>query len=194
MKVKLEKLIQFIFLFILCMVALGFMKEVLEQFNSNDTSLKMSEVPIKHYPTITFCFQNDNLTYGADFNISYKYVLLQGEHIDYEPEYTEYEYNENDYGYIPELRVRFQKVYSHLLEGICYLIRQINEETIKTHGDYVAIHVNFNESIPFESLPMIEMYLTSESNSYGVIFKEWMDGHELGFEFERVILKSISLK
>ena len=72
--------------------------------------------------------------------------------------------------------------------------KQINEETIKTHGDYVAIHVNFNESIPFESLPMIEMYLTSESNSYGVIFKEWMDGHELGFEFERVILKSISLK
>ena len=54
MKVKLEKLVQLIFLFILCMVPLGFMKEVLEQLNSNDTSLKMSEVAIKHYPTITF--------------------------------------------------------------------------------------------------------------------------------------------
>ena len=62
MKVKLERLIQLIFLFGLCMVALGFMKEVLEQFNSNYMSLKMSEVPITHYPTIMFCFQNDNLT------------------------------------------------------------------------------------------------------------------------------------
>ena len=194
MKVKLEKLVQLIFLFILCIIALGFMKEVLEQFNSNDTSLKMSEVPIMYYPTITFCFQKDNLTYDVDFNISYNNMVLQGETVQYEPEYSEYAYDENYYGDIPDLRVKFQKVYSHLHEGICYLIKQINEETIKTHGDYVAIHVNFNESIPFESLPMIEMYLTSESNSYGVIFKEWMDGHELGFEFERVILKSISLK
>ena len=169
------------------MVALGFMKEVLEQFNSNDTSLKMSEIPIKHYPTITFCFQNNNLTYSADFNISYKDVVLQGETVEYEPEYSQYEYDENYYGDIPDLRVKFQKVYSHLHKGICYLIKQINEENIKTHGDYVAIQINFNESLPFDSLPMIEMYLTSESNSYGVIFKEWMDGHELGFEFEKVI-------
>ena len=109
-------------------------------------------------------------------------MVLQGETVQYEPEYTEYEYNENYYGDISDLRVKFQKVYSHLHEGICYLIKQINEETIKTHGDYAAIHVNFDESLPLQSLPMIEMYLTSESDSYGVIFKEWMDGHELGFD------------
>ena len=56
------------------------------------------------------------------------------------------------------------------------------------------IHVNFNATLHFESLPMIEMYLTSESNSNGVIFKEWMDGHELGFEFEKVTSKLSSSK
>ena len=189
MKVTLEKLLQFIFLFILCIVAFGFMKEVLEQFNSNDTSLKMSEVPIKHYPTITFCFQNNLLTYGSDFNISYKYVVLQGENVEYEPEYTNYEYDENYYGDIPDLRVKFQKIFSNIHGGFCYLIKQLNEQIIKSHGDYVSIHVNFDSSLPFESLPSVEMYLTSESNSYGVIFKEWMDGHELRFEFKKVAHK-----
>ena len=98
------------------MVALGFMREVLKQFNFNDTSLKMSEVPIKHYLTITFCFQKDNLSYDADFNISYKYMVLQGETVEYEPEYTEYEYEENDYGEIPDLRVEYKSVLEQLFK------------------------------------------------------------------------------
>ena len=116
MNLKLERLVQLIFLFILCMVALGFMKEVLEQFNSNDTGLKMSEIPVKHYPTITFCFQNNNLIYGPDFKISYKDVVLQGETVEYEPEYTEYEYEENDYGEIPDLRVEYKSVLEQLFK------------------------------------------------------------------------------
>ena len=48
---------------------------------------ELCEELVKHYPTITFCFQNDNLTYSADFNVSYNNMGLQGEIVEYEPEY-----------------------------------------------------------------------------------------------------------
>ena len=53
MKLELEKLIKFCSFVCLCVIAIFFMKQVIEQFNSNDTSLKMSEVEITDFPTFT---------------------------------------------------------------------------------------------------------------------------------------------
>ena len=62
----------------LCVIAFLFMKEVLIQFNSGDTSFKQYESTISESPTITLCLNNKflsnyryNYIYGIDFNISY---------------------------------------------------------------------------------------------------------------------------
>ena len=63
----------------LCVIAFLFMKEVLIQFNSGDTSFKQYESTISESPTITLCLNDKFLsnhswsehTYGIDFNIYY---------------------------------------------------------------------------------------------------------------------------
>ena len=51
----------------------------------------------------------------------------------------------------------------------------------------MVISIEFNNThVSFEKLPKIELTVSSESNSDGVIFKEWMDGTELRFNFQKV--------
>ena len=40
----------------LCFISLNFIWEVIEQYNSKDSSFKVYDVPITEHPTITFCF------------------------------------------------------------------------------------------------------------------------------------------
>ena len=70
------------------------MKQVIEQFNSNDTSLKMSEVEITDFPTFTICLHHVLKTYqyNEDFTILYNNVNLS-ESSDFKVEYSEYEFN-----------------------------------------------------------------------------------------------------
>ena len=50
----------------------------------------------------------------------------------------------------------------------------------------IAITLYFNESISFDDLPDLDFYLTSEKNSNGIIFSEWIDGNEEKLSFEKV--------
>ena len=70
----------------------------------------------------------------------------------------------------------------------CYKIKQVvdKDESINPEK-LMVISVEFNDTyVSFEELPKIELFITSESNSDGVIFKEWMDGTELRFNFQKV--------
>ncbi len=44
---------------------------------------------------------------------------------------------------------------------------------------YTTISLTWNESITYNKLPDLEFYLTSEKNSLGAVYYEWMDGEEL---------------
>ena len=52
--------------------------------------------------------------------------------------------------------------------------------------DGFGIEVSFNEQFDMEDLPNIDIFITSEENSYGVLFADWRDGDVLEFDFDRV--------
>ena len=76
---NLWKLLEWLLFITLCIIAIFFMKEVLIQYNSGDTSFKQYESTITESPTITLCLNDKFLsnyswyehTYGIDLNISY---------------------------------------------------------------------------------------------------------------------------
>ena len=58
---------------------------------------------------------------------------------------------------------------------------------IETMDDgYNTITLSFNESIWYDDLPDVDLFLTSEKNAPGVIQYEWMDGDELYLQFPKV--------
>ena len=191
MKLELEKLIKFCSFVCLCIIAIFFMKQVIEQFNSNDTSLKMSEVEITHFPTFTICLHHVLKTYryNEDFTILYNNVNLS-KSSDFEVEYSEYEfyYYEDDEYVSFAYKIKLQEVYSYMQGSNCYKIKQVvdKDESINPEK-LMVISVEFHDThVSFEELPKIELFVTSKSNSDGVIFKEWMDGTELRFIFQKV--------
>ena len=44
---------------------------------------------------------------------------------------------------------------------------------------YSEIKFHFNKSITYSKLPDLEFYLTSEKNSLGAVYFDWMEGEEL---------------
>ena len=65
----------------LCLLSIIFIWQVIDQFNSKDSSFKVQYEPIKQHPTITFCFQRympngtsytSELRYGQDFKIKFQ--------------------------------------------------------------------------------------------------------------------------
>ena len=54
-------------------------------------------------------------------------------------------------------------------------------------GKTFQVVLVFGETIPFKDLPdIIDVYLTSHDNSYGVMYNTWIDGNELYFQFSKV--------
>ena len=76
---NLLKVLEWLLFITLFIIAIFFMKEVLIQYNSGDTSFKQFESAITEYPTITLCLNDKFLsnyswyehTYGIDVNIYY---------------------------------------------------------------------------------------------------------------------------
>ena len=82
----------------------------------------------------------------------------------------------------------FEKVYSgkglDLLPS-CY---KATHEIIQTDSDFLRqFIIKFNESFATEDIPRMTIYFTSESNSYGITQKRWVDGRvfETDLEIER---------
>ena len=187
-KCRPSEIIQVIFFIGLCVVSLFFMKEVIQQFISNDTSLKQKEVNITEYPTITICPKGpNNITYSyeSDFTISLGGIQLKLGNESNEDNFDifdiEYEY------YDDTLTYQLQRVYSYEGGYFCYRINQTGYNFIRS--DQVHIYVSFEHLLTLYELPDIDVYLTSYKNSDGVIFLEWMDGNELKFALKKVSYK-----
>lgn len=177
-KCKPSELIQLLFFVGLFAVSLLFMKEVIQQFISNDTSLKQKEVNITEYPTITICPKGpNNITYHyeSDFTIYLGGMQLK---LGNESNEDSFDIFDNEYEYYDDtLTYQLQRVYSYEGGYYCYKINQTGYDLIRGLATY--LYVSFRESITYDELPDIEVYLTSYKNSDGVIFLEWMDGNEL---------------
>ena len=179
-RLKARKIIQWVFLISLSILAMWFMKEVFIQFASNDTSMKQNEVDLVENPTITICFKDGkDYKYGVDVNISIAGINLVLEDCD-----NDYE-NVLDYEDV-QWFVVLKKVYAYVDNENCFMITRpvySNNTEIAIQND---LQVKFNDSITLEELPDIEVFITSPANADGIIFKEWMEGNELRMNFERV--------
>ena len=169
-KLNIVDVVQYLFFLGLFVISIIFMKEGIAQFASHDTSFKESEVAITEYPTFTFCFLNDNLIYAYGNNFAIQY---EGENI-----------NLTSIDADSESGVRLVQVFSYFLENPCYRIKNMSE----VDSNSITISVVFDANMSLEELPDIEFFMSSELNADGVIFKEWMDGSELKFHFDKVCI------
>ena len=176
--------IQWIFLIGLSIQALIFMREVLIEYASNYTSMKQIEVDLLEFPAITICFNDKiNYDYGIDLNISVYDTILDLSD-------TDTDYNENllyfDYDYEIASILVLEKISCWVDDQICFKITRPNDQSYQEIPTWFDFKVEFNETIPENDLPDIEVFFTSVENAYGVIFKDWVDGIELKQEFKKV--------
>ena len=185
-KHKIIKVVQLVFLLSLYIISMVSMKKVFDQFVSNDTSMKQSENPIEEYPVITICIQSEDVwSYQNEFIISWGGIELSlgnETNID-DPSANEIPYYNSE----EPSKVMFQKIYSHLSGKSCYKIKEIAKERIKAEVKELEINFKF---VPY---PNVEMFLTSEKNSEGIMFAEWTDGQEMKLEFEQVTKHQFSM-
>ena len=176
--------IQWIFLIGLSIQALIFMREVLIEYASNYTSMKQIEVDLLEFPAITICFNDKiNYDYGIDLNISVYDTILDLSD-------TDSDYNENliyfDYDYELASFLVLEKISCWVDDQICFKITRPKDQSYQEIPTWFDFKVEFNETIPENELPDIEVFFTSVENAYGVIFKDWVDGIELKQEFKKV--------
>ena len=170
------------------------MKEVLDQFASNDTSLKQKRIPLTEYPTITICLNHPSgktYSYGSDFFVSFDfYDISHSEITQNEKTIIEHE-NEDE-----KLKFEFQEMYSLFAEN-CYKFKEVNLGGNLDSNSGCDLRVIFNETFLVEDLPNIEVIITSEENSNGIVFADWRDGVALKLEFDGVkifLRKDLGLK
>ena len=173
--------VDIIILLILSLLSLPILNQIFSQFFSESSSFKQSEEPIKEFPTITICTPNASFVYGVDLNISIAMyfrnsIINEGENF--------FDWNED--GKNVDI-IKLEQFYSPIGAGFCYKISKSMTYNIETMDDgYNTITLSFNESISYDDLPDVDLFLTSEKNAPGVIHYEWMDGDELHLQFPKV--------
>ena len=169
---------------ILLSLSIPILVQIFSQFFSESSTFKQSEEPIKEFPTITICTPYTSFEYGVNLNISMGMY-------DYEAfiEEGEYEYSWKENGNFAEY-ITLENFQSLLVSGFCYKItKNITYEIAHMDDGYNSITLNFNKSIPYDELPDVDIFLTSEKNSPGVLKYEWMDGDELHLKIPKVCQK-----
>ena len=169
---KYFQVIEWILYFCFCGLSVIFMHGVLDNFFSGKTSFSQSEETIKELPTIMICFSKPNISqseykYRSDFKIEYKISDK-----NWNPETTFLKEGTNKlFGEILWL----QKVTTQF-QGFCYNLTSVltNKYMMK---QYTEILIYFNKSASEENLPTsLKIFITSEKNSYGVVFSNWKNG------------------
>ena len=166
---------------ILLSLSIPILVQIFSQFFSESSTFKQSEELIKEFPTITICTASTSFEYGVDINISmgmhdYVELIQEGEH----------QYSWKESGNFVE-NINLEKFQSLIVAGFCYKItKNITYDIVHMNDGYNSITVNFNKSIPYDELPNVDIFLTSEKNSPGVLKYEWMDGNELHLKIPKV--------
>ena len=166
---KYFKFIEWSLFFGLCALSGVFMGGVLDKFFSGKTGFTQSEEPIKETPTITLCFskpetRNTTFVYQTDFKIKYQLIDLEKEQSIFLKE------GEN-------ISISREIIYLGKLRtwnyGHCYKITPI---VFDVTVEFRQIHIYFNETFIEDDLPSVNIFITSEKNSYGVVMNDWKNG------------------
>ena len=187
------KLLEWILFFGLCIVSYLFMRGVLDKYESKNSSFHQYEKDINENPTIVMCFsphekKSNNTLYnnsawlwanqfklGVDFDM---YYFSAGYDMDWQLIYM----GNNSFGTAKESENQNEGFFevTHLftdINGLCYKARILSEDA--KVGFFHQFDIEFKSSILIENIPKLQVFITSEVNSYGVTYNEWYDGKEL---------------
>ena len=168
MRFNFLKFMEWFIFMILSILALLCIKDVYHNFQSGDTSFKNYKIPITEAPTVVFCLISKNdpmMKYEFGRDFTIKY----------------------DYQDVMDSGAKFDKISTDHSE-MCY---KINVQIVQFQA---SIEINFRESIHIENLPLTNFYVTSEQNSYGIVFNEWIDGQELSTQTKFSIVLKLRTK
>ena len=166
---------------LLCSISVVILKEAFIQFFSESSTFKQYDETIAEYPTITICTRKHKLNYGADFNITFAiYYPSLANQLDVGENIIEGLYNSEE-------TVKLEQIYSYVISGFCYKITRIMGHEIRSMDDgHTIISLNLDKSFVSKDLPDFNFYLTSEKNSLGAVYYEWMEGDELNIKIRKV--------
>ena len=169
-----------------------FVKQTLNDFLEKRTYFQVDTTQMsgKDLPTYTFCFEHNNiLVYGSHFIVEKLYNNT--------PTFIPLTMGENKFGirtnsngqkmhlYLKDIRVFSMKRNVGTYRQCFKIIPvEIDFYRFDAGGDSAgyAFRINFRKSpIP----PNIQLYVTSEKNSYGAIFEKWYDGYVTPYKLKQ---------
>ena len=169
--------------------------EAIDQYKSYATNFKKKEVSVSQRPVVTICPVGipGKYKYGVDFNITVGRIVAKlgknsvkcSDFPNTEDGSDYYTYNDCDYD-VSETNFFLESVYNYFKRMPCYKVVYDPNNFYDVDIPFQIVSV-FGDSIPFEELPeIIRVYLTSNENSHGVIYRTWIDGNELSLKFRKV--------
>ena len=166
----------------------------INQYRTYATNFKKKEIPVSQRPVVTICPEGRRkYNYGVDFNISIGSIVAKlgnnsvkcSDFPNTEDGSDYYTYNDCDYD-VSETNFFLESVYNYFKRMPCYKVVYDPNHFYDVDIPFQIVSV-FGDSIPFEELPeIIRVYLTSNENSHGVIYRTWIDGNELSLKFRKV--------
>ena len=151
---------------------------VWEQYKSYDSNFKRSKEPTSDGLTIMLNFwpgknkdSGQDFDFGKDFNLSYSIISGKSEKYILERGINIIEYDDTKKIKVDYDEMKFPKRKESTLH-------KISSDFI-SKSEWAEVLVNFNKSILEENLPRVEIYITSERNSYGCNQWKYREGQEL---------------
>ena len=133
---------------------------------ARETSFKVKQVPIINHPTVIICTYEDNDKYGRHIEDDYGIIQMSFMvFVDFYSRQLSQNYN------ISKVATRYN--------GICLKVSITDSTHIEDSNVFSKIELKFNESYDVNELPNVNVYMTSENNSNGIIFFAWRDGKVL---------------
>ena len=168
-----------------CILSAYFMWGVLDKYFSRQTSFTQSEELINEFPTITLCFTNSKKLYEYETDFEIIYGFFEG------TDFHNTTLKEGKYSSVLTQNLSLTKIQT-FYSGICHKISVLSGNM----KQYTQFILNFNESIPHDELPTVDIHITSEKNSYGIATNAWINGRvmHINTQIEKGISKIIDLK
>ena len=169
----------------------------IHQYENKATTFKRKEIPVSQRPVVTICPNlNSSYKYGIDFNISIGSIVAKlGKNsikcsdfasTEYDMDYYTYDDCDSENLDVSETSFTLESFNRLWPWMTCYQI-VYDPNAIYDGENVFQVVLVFGDTILFKELPnKIDVYLTSNDNSPGVIYNTWMDGNELYFRFPKV--------
>ena len=171
---KVVKAIEWLVFIGLCISSIMFSHQVWKQYESYDSSYKISVGNASESPTLIICFSRvqSNMDmpfeYGKAFNLSY-IVDLDLKNLQILNEGINIIETRGDFVNGTKIKINYEILDPLFHDGYCH---KISSDLISS-SIWTGIEVNFDLTFPIEDLPEVYVIISSGNNSYGVITDEF---------------------